>query len=132
MRQSRLRRQPRRLGRGAGRGLAKRGASSCSSGSKAPLVIAAPELAGDGIAVNCISSGPFATEMTVPLMQDPELSRQFLSKIPLGRWRQHGDIGELALYLCSEQADFITGTDIVIDGGWTAPHSNLTRCTTFC
>jgi len=96
------------------------------------LVIAAPELAGDGIAVNCISSGPFATEMTVPLMQDPELSRQFLSKIPLGRWRQHGDIGELALYLCSEQADFITGTDIVIDGGWTAPHSNLTRCTTFC
>jgi NAD(P)-dependent dehydrogenase (short-subunit alcohol dehydrogenase family) len=78
------------------------------------------ELAGDGVTVNGISPGPFATEMTVPLMQDPELSRQFLSKIPLGRWGQPGDIGELALYLCSEQAGFITGTDIVIDGGWTA------------
>ena len=45
---------------------------------------------------------------------------KFLSKIPLGRWGRVEEIGRLALYLCSEDAGFITGTDILIDGGWTA------------
>ena len=78
------------------------------------------ELAADAITVNGISPGPFATEMNTPLMQNPEINQQFVSKIPLGRWGKVEEIGQLALYLCSEDAGFITGTDILIDGGWCA------------
>ena len=78
------------------------------------------ELAPQGITVNGISPGPFATEMNLSLIQNPELNRQFTSKIPLGRWGRVEEVGQLALYLCSEEAGFITGTDILIDGGWTA------------
>ena len=78
------------------------------------------ELATHGITVNGISPGPFGTEMNRPLMEDPEKNAMFTSRIPLGRWGRPEEIGALAVYLCSEWAAFITGTDIVIDGGWTA------------
>ena len=78
------------------------------------------ELADDGVTVNAISPGPFATEMNTALIQNPELNQQFVSKIPVGRWGRVEEVGQLAVYLCSEGAGFITGTDILIDGGWTA------------
>jgi NAD(P)-dependent dehydrogenase (short-subunit alcohol dehydrogenase family) len=78
------------------------------------------ELAPDGITVNGISPGPFATEMNTALMENPELNRQFMAGVPLNRWGKVEEIGQLALYLCSEDAGFITGTDILIDGGWCA------------
>jgi NAD(P)-dependent dehydrogenase (short-subunit alcohol dehydrogenase family) len=78
------------------------------------------ELAPEKITVNGISPGPIATEMNAPLMQNPELNQQFISKIPLGRWGKVEEIGQLAAYLCSEEAGFITGTDVLVDGGWTA------------
>ena len=78
------------------------------------------ELAPEAITANGISPGPFATEMNRPLMENPETNAQFISNIPLGRWGKVEEIGQLAVYLCSEEAGFITGTDILIDGGWTA------------
>jgi len=78
------------------------------------------ELAPEGITVNGISPGPFATEMNLPLLNDPEKNAMFVSKIALGRWGQVEEIGDLAVYLCSDGAGFITGTDILIDGGWCA------------
>src|SRR6266516_4864641 len=78
------------------------------------------ELVSDRITVNGISPGPFATEMNTPILQNPEANAQFISRIPLGRWGRVEEVGQLALYLCSEDAGYITGTDILIDGGWTA------------
>jgi NAD(P)-dependent dehydrogenase (short-subunit alcohol dehydrogenase family) len=67
-----------------------------------------------------ISPGAFATELNTTLMNDPELNAQILSKVPLGRWGDPKDKERLARFLCSEEASYITGTDILIDGGWTA------------
>ena len=78
------------------------------------------ELAPYNITANGISPGPFATEMNKPILDDPERNAQFLSRIPAGRWGKVEEVGSLAVYLCSEEAGFITGTDIVIDGGWIA------------
>jgi NAD(P)-dependent dehydrogenase (short-subunit alcohol dehydrogenase family) len=78
------------------------------------------ELASEGITVVGISPGPFATEMNVPIIQNPEVNAQFISKIPLGRWGRVEEVGALTRFLCSEDAGFITGTDILIDGGWCA------------
>jgi NAD(P)-dependent dehydrogenase (short-subunit alcohol dehydrogenase family) len=80
----------------------------------------AMELALENITVVAISPGPFATEMTEAIIHDPAKSEQFMSHTPMRRWGDPKDIGKLALFLCSEDASFITGTDILIDGGWCA------------
>ncbi len=77
------------------------------------------EVAAEGITVNGISPGPCGTEMNLPVMNDPEANAQFLKNLPVGRWGKVEEIAALACYICSDMAGFLTGTDIVIDGGWT-------------
>ena len=78
------------------------------------------EVALDGISVVAISPGPFGTEMNAPIMNDPEKNAAFVAKIPMGRWGRLEEIGQLAAFLCSEDAGYISGTDILIDGAWCA------------
>lgn len=94
---------------------------ACYSATKAGLLGMtrglALELAPYGVTANTISPGPFATDMNNDILNDPELNQQFLASIPLRRWGRPEEIGPLAAYLCREEAGFITGADIVIDGG---------------
>jgi NAD(P)-dependent dehydrogenase (short-subunit alcohol dehydrogenase family) len=94
------------------------------SASKAGLLgltrALAQELAADKITVVAISPGPFATEMNTVLMNNPELTKLFMDNVPLNRWGKPEEVGKLARFLCCEEAGYITGTDILIDGGWTA------------
>jgi NAD(P)-dependent dehydrogenase (short-subunit alcohol dehydrogenase family) len=78
------------------------------------------EWATNGITVNALCPGPFATEMNLPLIQNPEVQQSFTSRIPVGRWGEVSEVGAAALYLASDEAAFVTGSTLTIDGGWTA------------
>jgi len=77
------------------------------------------EWAPYNITVNAILPGPFATEMNLPIINDPERYKTFVAMIPLGRWGELTEIGGLALFLASDASSYVTGAGITIDGGWT-------------
>lgn len=75
----------------------------------------AKELASRNINVNAIAPGFIKTAMTDMLSQ--EVVDEYLAKIPLKRFGTPDDVAKLACFLCSEEANYITGQTIVIDGG---------------
>ena len=78
------------------------------------------EWAPFGINVNAICPGPFATEMNLPLLNDPAAKAAFESRVPLGRWADPSELGPVALFLASEASSYVTGATIFVDGGYTA------------
>ncbi|MEM6945241.1 MAG: glucose 1-dehydrogenase [Pseudomonadota bacterium] len=82
----------------------------------------AAELAPDGVRVNCIAPVIGATAMLETFMglpDTPENREKFTSTIPLGRMSEPEDIAHAAVYLCSDEASFVTGVVLEIDGGRT-------------
>ena len=74
----------------------------------------------EGINVVAISPGFYATDLTAPLRADAQKNAGILDAVPARRWGEPEEIGEIALFLCSDGASFITGTDLLSDGGWVA------------
>jgi len=77
----------------------------------------AVELAPQGIQVNAIAPGYFATEMNRPLLDDAAFDAWVKKRTPAGRWGRPAEIAGLAVFLASGAADFITGQMVTIDGG---------------
>ena len=78
----------------------------------------AVELSPEGILVNCIAPGFIATEMSAKALDgDPERKRKVLTRTPLGRLGDPADIGDAALFLASDQAGYLTGVVLPVDGG---------------
>jgi NAD(P)-dependent dehydrogenase (short-subunit alcohol dehydrogenase family) len=77
------------------------------------------EWARDGINVNALCPGPFATEINTPLLNDSTARATMEAKIPLGRWGDPVELGPAAVFLASASS-FMTGATLFIDGGYTA------------
>ncbi len=78
----------------------------------------ATELSPKGILVNCIAPGFIATDMSAKALDgDPERKQKVFSRTPMGRLGEPSAIGDAALFLASEQASYVTGVVLPVDGG---------------
>lgn len=78
------------------------------------------QYARDGIRVNSVHPGPIATPMTEAGRSDPEHFQRTLERTPLGRYGQPEDVANGVLFLASDESSYMTGSELVIDGGVTA------------
>jgi NAD(P)-dependent dehydrogenase (short-subunit alcohol dehydrogenase family) len=88
------------------------------SGVEGLTRVLALEFAGKGVTVNAICPGVFATDMNRPLIEDPVKYKEFVAKVPMGRWGELHELAGVALFLASDASSYMTGTSLVIDGGW--------------
>ena len=78
------------------------------------------QYASDGIRCNSVHPGPIVTPMTEGRRSDQEVRELMESRIPLGRYGEAIDVAYGVLYLASDESSFVTGSELVIDGGWVA------------
>jgi NAD(P)-dependent dehydrogenase (short-subunit alcohol dehydrogenase family) len=82
--------------------------------------VMAIELAPHGIRVNSLAPTFIETPLTAPMFARPEFSKWAHERIPLGRLGTPDEVAAAALFLASPAASLVTGTSLVVDGGWTA------------
>ncbi len=101
--------------------LPERSAYCSSKGGLIQLTrVMALEWAAYNITVNALCPGPFATEINIPVMNNPQAIQFFLNHIALGRWGKPEELGGAIVFLASDASSFMTGAALVMDGGWTA------------
>ncbi|WP_307665606.1 SDR family NAD(P)-dependent oxidoreductase [Streptomyces sp. V1I1] len=81
------------------------------------------DAAPHGIRVNAIAPGNIRTAMNEDVLADPGYEREMIDRTPLGRIGVVEDITPAAVFLVSDAASYITGTSLLIDGGWTASYA---------
>jgi NAD(P)-dependent dehydrogenase (short-subunit alcohol dehydrogenase family) len=92
-----------------------------SKGAIASLTRAASlEAAPLGVRVNAIAPGPIRTPMAGERLSDPAQVEWLTGRVPLGRIGEPAEIGELAAFLLSERASYVSGEIVYADGGWAA------------
>ena len=103
-------------------GIRRRNAYSAAKGGIVSMTRAlASEWAKDGVRVNAVAPGYVKTELVDKLILDGHLNEQAIQqRTPLKRLARPEEIAKPILFLCSENASYITGTTLSIDGGWTA------------
>ena len=80
----------------------------------------AAELGADGITVNAVAPGYFATEANRAMVDDPQVTGWLAQRTSLGRWGQPGEIAGAVRFLVSDEAAYVTGQVIAVDGGFLA------------
>ena len=80
----------------------------------------AVELARDGITANCIAPGFFATEMNTALIDNPAFNDWVCQRTPAGRWGRLSEIGPAAVFLASDEASYVSGLVMTVDGAFSA------------
>jgi NAD(P)-dependent dehydrogenase (short-subunit alcohol dehydrogenase family) len=82
--------------------------------------LTALQYAKDRIRANSVHPGPIITPMTEKRRADPANYTLMVSRIPLGRYGEPDEVAYGVLYLASDESAYVTGSELVIDGGWTA------------
>ncbi len=97
---------------------------SAYNASKAGVILLTKSLAGEwagrGVRVNSVAPGYVGTPMTKLGLETPEWKRVWLSETPMGRLAEPAEIAPLAVFLASDASSYMTGSTVVIDGGYTS------------
>lgn len=102
-------------------GAANRSAYASSKGALVNMTRAlALEWAAIGVTVNAIAPGPFLTDMNIPFRDTDHAKRVIANEVAMQRWGEIHEIAGAALYLTSDASSYVTGTVLMVDGGWTA------------
>jgi len=84
------------------------------------LRTAAAELGPSGVRLNAVAPGIVDTPLTAQIRANPEWSDAYATKSALGRWSRPDELAGAVVYLASDASSFVTGSQLFVDGGWTA------------